>query len=318
MKDTEEPVSKLRVNRVGSAGANATPDYARSQATHRQAATESFKIGSETRPGKRYHGLFDTHFHYRGDEPPGDYADRARAAGVEYLLAVGGNSTESGMAAKFAESTQNAWFSAGIHPHDASGISAGDLERVDEFLSSPRAVAVGETGLDYFYENSPSAAQRKLFESFLGIGLNRNLPVIVHCRDSDGSAYSDALEILRDFVEDGGRFVVHCYTGTPSSAEKFMELGGYIGFTGIVTFKSAGNVRESLSTIPVERLFLETDSPYLAPVPYRGRENHPEYLPLVLESAANVKKLKPEDLAAATTRNAVAFFKTDGVQNKIK
>ncbi|MCK5845495.1 MAG: TatD family hydrolase, partial [Victivallales bacterium] len=199
--------------------------------------------------------------------------------------------------------------SAGTHPHDAES-NVNEVDKFSCLLKKESCRAVGEIGLDYFYENSDRGKQIQVFKKFLGLSLSFELPAIVHCRDADDSetAYEDAGALLKPFAAAGGRFVVHCFTGTTHWAEKFLEWGAYIGITGIVTFPKAENVREVAAMIPNERLLLETDSPYLAPVPFRGKTNHSKYLPVVAEKIAEVRNTDPAEIAATTTRNAFELF----------
>jgi TatD DNase family protein len=255
--------------------------------------------------------LFDTHFHYyANDEEPLKYAEKARSAGIRYLLAVGAKYEESKLAKQFSSLIDDCWFSVGVHPHEASSFADG-ISMFDEFIGEPKLAALGEVGLDYFYENSGRDAQGRVFLAFCDLALKHNLPLIVHCRDKQDSeaAYNDAYPILRGFSEKGGRFVLHCFTGTRNWCVRFLELGAYISVGGIITFPKAANVRELLELIPDQRLLLETDSPYLAPIPYRGKRNHPEYLAVVAEHVARQKGVPVEKIAEMTTANAFNLFK---------
>lgn len=254
--------------------------------------------------------LFDTHFHYSACECAEKYAERARKADVRYLIAVGTDYEESKTAGKFASNVKGAWFSAGVHPHESSRYT-GDISMFTEFTDDSNMIAVGEIGLDYYYQNSDKTSQRKVFEFFLDFALKFDFPAIVHCRDKDGSesVYVDAYSLLADFARSGGTFVLHCYTGTPNWCEKFLDLGAFLGITGIVTFPKAKNIREVLRIIPDRRLLLETDSPYLAPMPYRGHKNHPEYLLEIARQVAVEKVLALEETVELTTSNAFEFFR---------
>ena len=254
--------------------------------------------------------LFDTHFHYYAVVTPSEYYDRAAAAGVKYLLAAGSTLEESRRSMRFADEIENSWFSCGIHPHEAEKSGARPCEAFAEFRNHPKLVAIGEIGLGYFYEHSERNIQKRVFGEFLKMALEWKLPAMIHCRDKDGcfDAYSDAFEMLKDFNSDGGSFVVHCFSGTPEWAEKFLELDAYMGITGIVTFPKAVNIRENLKVIPLERLLLETDTPYLAPIPYRGKENHSAYLVEIAKKTAAEKNLPLNEFSSITTDNAFKFF----------
>lgn len=256
--------------------------------------------------------FFDTHFHYyrEKDLRPEEYCKRAEDVGVTHMLSAGAGYKESQDAAFFASVIEKAWFSAGVHPHEAANFQ-NDISMFSEFRGNPKLVAVGEIGLDYFYEHSEKKIQQRVFEKFIELSLDWKLPAIIHCRDKEGSdqSYEDAYSILKDFAEDGGSFVVHCFTGKTAWADKLMELGAYIGITGIVTFPKAHNVREVLRIIPDERLLLETDSPYLAPIPHRGKDNHPAYLPEIARKVASEKEQDLEQIAKLTFDNALRFFR---------
>ncbi len=257
--------------------------------------------------------IFDTHFHYYSDDgDPIKYAEKARKAGVRYLLAVGANYEEGKVAKRFSSLNDECWYSAGVHPHEASSF-AGDISIFDEFIEDPKLAALGEVGLDYFYENSGRDVQIKVFSAFCELALKHNLPLVVHCRDKQDSeaAYNDGYQVLSGFSKRGGRFVLHCFTGTCEWCRRFLELGAYISVGGIITFPKAGNVRELLDVIPDQRLLLETDSPYLAPIPHRGKRNHPEYLVVVAEHVARLKGLPVEKIAEITTVNAFSLFKVN-------
>lgn len=255
--------------------------------------------------------LFDTHFHYYSDDgAPQEYAEKARRAGIRHLLAVAANYGESRIAKHFSSLNDECWFSAGVHPHDAASFP-DDISMFDEFIGDPKLVALGEVGLDYFYETSGRDIQIKVFSAFCELALKHDLPLIVHCRDKGDSetACIDAYRILSGFSKKGGRFVLHCFTGTPGWCGRFLELGAFVGVGGMITFPKAANVRELLEVIPDQRLLLETDSPYLAPIPHRGKRNHPEYLAVIAEHVAILKRTTAVEIAEMTTANAFNLFK---------
>ncbi len=270
--------------------------------------------------------LFDTHFHFGGEATPVEFMGTVREdlrlaldkAGIAdravelSVAAMGGDYLESLRAREFASVVPNSCFAAGVHPHNAAE-HLEDPQDFSPFFSDPKLVAVGELGLDYFYELSDHAAQCRVFGMFLELALEHGLPVVVHLRDRDGAldAYRDGLELLEPFAKKGGRFVVHCYAGTAEYLERFLDLGAYVGVTGMATFKAAENIRENLLRIPDERLLIETDSPYLAPVPFRGRTNTPGLVALVAAAAAKVRGTDLEALAELTTRNARTFYRLD-------
>ena len=266
--------------------------------------------------------LFDTHFHYDGEDTPAGFmanvrlemdAPPQRDAGVVNkleLLAMGSDFTESCRARAFASAVPGARCAVGVHPHEAEKYLTQKEDFSSFFSDGVMPAAVGELGLDYYYGLSSRSAQLAVFEEFLLLALEKNLPAVIHIRDGAGreDAYADAYALLAPFAQKGGRFVVHCFSGTPAWAEKFLALGGYCGFTGMITFRRADNVREALGIVPDDRLLIETDSPYLAPVPHRGRKNHPGYLVLIARAAAALRGTSTEELAALTTRNARLLF----------
>lgn len=271
--------------------------------------------------------LYDTHFHFTGEATPGEYlaavsSDCSRAAaslGREdelpelWYTCVGGDHMESLRAREFARMAPRCRFAAGVHPHEAAEYLKS-REDFSCFRGDPLLVAVGELGLDYYYELSDRPAQRQVFAEFLDLALAWDLPAVVHLRDRDGAAdaYREALELLTPFARSGGRFAVHCYAGSPEYLKRFLDLGGYAGVTGMVTFRAAENIRSNLTLIPADRLLIETDSPYLAPVPFRGGDNTPGLLILAAAEAARVRGTTLEELGELTWRNAAEFFRIGG------
>ncbi len=254
--------------------------------------------------------LFDTHFHYDGTVPPLEFC---AALPPEYdykLMAVAANLEDSKRVRDFSDAIDFAWFACGIHPHEAADgrLDAADF---DEFLHHKKLRAVGEIGLDYFYDFTPRDLQLKTFNFFLDFALANSLPAIIHLRDQDGvfTAYEDALKLLEPYASAGGKFVIHCFSATPEWAKKFLDLGAYLGVTGMVTFKRSDNIRETLAAIPTDRLLIETDSPYLAPVPFRGKPDHPAYLVEIAKYAAGQKNMTLADFGRTTAGNGRKFFK---------
>ena len=266
--------------------------------------------------------LFDTHFHLKKFETEFS-PELCRRAMLDScamtgfvpesfrLNAVGGDFEESLAARDFAHGASDCVFSAGVHPGNAGDFS-GDTSVFGIFADDPLLAAVGELGLDYYYDAETAPQQRRTFGLFLELALKWGKPAVVHLRDKgDDSAFRDGMALLTDFVRDGGRFEVHCFTGSREWGEKILELGGYIGVTGMVTFRRAENVRVILRALPGDRILLETDSPYLAPVPYRGRENNSGFLGLIAAAAAAVRGVSADELADQTTANALRFFRLE-------
>lgn len=254
--------------------------------------------------------FFDTHTHLTdADSDPAAYYARAAENGVTRLLFCSSGWRDALRCADFAASNENIYFAAGVHPHEAQDMT----ESVSDyrlFAEKPRLAAVGEIGLDYFYDLSPRETQIRVFGAFLELALELSLPAIVHCRDANGGdeASRDCYGLLRAFAEKGGRFEIHAFSGTPEWMEKFLGIGAWFGVGGMLTFRRADNIRSVVSAMPRDRVMLETDSPYLAPVPHRGKTNHPALLPCTAEVLAQLYGMSAGDIADLTTDNALRFL----------
>jgi TatD DNase family protein len=247
--------------------------------------------------------LFDSHLHLDPeDDPPALFAS-GRDAGVGLFLVAGGNLAAAEQAQRLSQQEPGVYAASGLHPHEASTLGA-DLDRYRALLRRPGVVAVGEIGLDYHYDHSPRAVQRRVFETFLDMAVAEARPAIVHCRD----AHPDCVAILREFQRRGLRFQLHSFTGAPAEAETFLAMGALLSFNGIATFPKGENVRDVLRLVPLDRLLVETDAPWLAPVPHRGKRNCPAYLPDIVACIAAVRALSFEDVARATTENGKRLF----------
>jgi TatD DNase family protein len=255
--------------------------------------------------------LIDSHCHLE----PADFGDereaviaRAREAGLVAMVCIGSGRSldEVRNAVGLAETHADLWAAVGIHPHDAARIPAGALEEIERLATThPRVVAVGETGLDYHYDHSPPEAQQAALRSFIGIARRANKPLSLHIRD----AHDDALRICAESgaAEVGG--AVHCFTGNRDEAERWVALGFHLSFSGAVTFKSAGQIREAAAWAPLERILVETDCPYLAPVPLRGKRNEPAYLVHTAQLVAQVRGIDIESFGQATSANTRRLFR---------
>ena len=255
-------------------------------------------------------GLIDSHAHIQGAEYGSEIEEirqRAREAGVTKIIVVGGagelSSNEAAIA--LAESHGDLYATVGMHPHDAKDVGENELKRLQDLTAKPKVIAVGETGLDFYYDHSPRDIQRDLFARFIRMARETGLPLIVHERE----AHKDAAELLRNEGHAAIRGVIHCFTGDYDSARTYLNLGFYLSFTGIITFKNAGPLRDVVRQVPLERMFVETDSPYLTPVPHRGKRNEPAYVRFVAETIAKVKGISLEEVARATTRNVCELFR---------
>ena len=256
--------------------------------------------------------LFDTHAHLGDDGCPDEAAfyRRAEEAGVPWFLLCGSDFNSSRRAAEFASHFDRVFFAAGLHPLDVEK-HPRETADFEVFRECPRFAAVGEIGLDYYYEGETRGQQLEVFRSFLELALRLDRPAVVHTRDRDGSplAYDDAYALLSDFARDGGQFVLHSFAGSIADFERFAALGAWFGCGGMVTFRKADNIRALALRYPEDRILLETDSPYLAPVPFRGKENHPGYLPWTAHALAALRGWSMERTVKMTTANAKRFFR---------
>lgn len=255
--------------------------------------------------------LFDTHFHLTDQDDPTQLAAAARKAGVTRMLAAGAAHNKAEWLVEQIAPFPEIYAAAGVHPHEADQFD-GQIELYRELcVNGARVQAVGEIGLDYYYDHSDRKVQQKVFSQFLELALDLKMPAIVHIRD----AYDDAYSLLKDYAAswepETQPFVVHCFSGAPAWAERFLDLGGMLSYTGLITFKSATEIRDALKVTPINRMMFETDSPYLAPIPYRGRRNQPAYVAHVLERAAKELETSCTKLAEVTTANANRFFHID-------
>jgi len=241
---------------------------------------------------------------------------RAMDAGVDRLVCVGTGAATSAQAAALARATTRAesggpraWATVGLHPHEASeGTDAvASLLAHELAVGDGTVVAVGECGLDYYYEHSPRDAQRAAFATQIALAHAHELALVIHARD----AWDELFDILgAEGVPE--RTILHCFTGGPDEAERCLRAGMYVSFSGIITFKNAADVRAAAARCPLDRLLVETDSPFLAPVPHRGRANEPAYLPLVGETIATVKECAVEEIRERTAFSTAMVFSTGG------
>jgi TatD DNase family protein len=252
--------------------------------------------------------LVDSHCHlnYEGlvEDQPAVLA-RARAAGVGMMLNISTREREWGAIIATAEREADVWASVGIHPHEADAHADVDAARLVVATAHPRVVAIGETGLDYYYDHSDRARQRTSFRAHIAAARETGLPVIVHTRDAE----EDSAAILREEMGKG-RFagVIHCFTASDAFADIALELGLYVSMSGIVTFRNAKALQETAARIPADRLLIETDAPFLAPVPHRGRPCEPAFVADTARFLAGLRGESIEALAAATTRNFLTLF----------
>jgi TatD DNase family protein len=238
---------------------------------------------------------------------------RAREAGVECMVAIGsGYGIEgNGAAVDLARAEADVFATVGVHPHEASAYDDAVLDRLRGWLDDPRVVAVGECGLDYHYMNSEPDAQRRAFAAQIGLARERSAPVSIHVRGDAPDAYGEMLGIW--LAEGRGELegVLHCYTGTLDFAQRALDAGFLVSFSGIVTFKRSEALRAVARAIPLDRLMVETDAPFLAPEGHRGRRNEPAWVARVGQTLAGLHGLDEAELAAITTRNARRLYRID-------
>ena len=245
-------------------------------------------------------GWIDNHCHLRADDP--DTITEARAAGVTRLITVGTDFEHSSEAIRVAAAHDGVWATAGVHPHDATQ----GIDGIAALLDHPKVVAVGEAGLDYYYDHSPRDIQQSVFAAQIAMAHERDLPLVIHTRD----AWDDTFRILdREGVPR--RTVFHCFTGGPDEATAALARGASLSISGIVTFKTANDLRAAVRASPLERLLVETDAPYLAPVPHRGKQNRPAWVPLVGAAVATLKGRTVAEIEALTWANAATFYGLD-------
>jgi TatD DNase family protein len=253
--------------------------------------------------------LVDSHCHLDFPEfaPELDaVVERARTAGVGLCVSIGTTLDGFPRVQAVAERFDSVWCSVGIHPHEAEKEPLEDAQALIALAQGPKVVGIGETGLDYFYEHSPRAAQQKNFRLHIAAARELGLPLIVHTRDAE----DDTIEILRDEMEQGAfTGLIHCFTGTKKLADAALELGFCISVSGIATFKKSEELRAVIREVPLERLLVETDAPFLAPIPHRGKRNEPAFVAHTADVLAGLKGVSREDLAAQTTQNFFSLFR---------
>ncbi len=248
--------------------------------------------------------LFDSHCHLTAEAFAGDLdavLARAREAGVEEMVTIASDPDDAAAAIALAREHPFLRATAGLHPHDAERFGPGAETAIRRLLADPEVVAVGETGLDFFYDNAPRARQLECFEAQVALAREAGLPVVVHAREAD----AEVAEVIRGAA--GVRGVLHCFGGGPDLLEAGLDAGWHVSFSGIVTFRRFDGA-ELVRRVPEERLLIETDSPYLAPVPHRGRRNEPARLAHTCAAVAEIRGVPAERIAEATRRNARRFY----------
>ena len=260
----------------------------------------------------------DSHCHPENKRFDGDRTDvfaRAKEAGVSTILAIGnGDGPGTGTfdcAIKLADRYDGVYATVGIHPHEAALAKREDFDELVSLSQHAKVVGWGEIGLDYFYDHSPRDVQQRVFLQQLELAKAAKLPIIIHCRPSDNSdnAWDDLLHLLRENWQSTGLGgVMHCFTGTVDQVRASLDLGFVISFAGNVTYPKAQNIRDAASTVPLDRMFIETDSPYLAPVPHRGKRNEPAFVTEVARQISELRGISQPEIGRQTTENFYQFF----------
>lgn len=252
--------------------------------------------------------MFDTHVNLHAEafsDDLGDVMDRARNAGVTRYLAICDRFDQFNRVRTIAAADDDIWCSVGTHPHHAKDFPDLTSHQLVDAADDPNVVAIGETGLDLHYGYSALEAQTECFRTHIGAARETGLPLIVHTREADDLT----ADILENEYEKGAfPILLHCYTGGKDLAKRGLALGAYVSVSGILSFKNAHDVRDVIADVPAERLILETDCPYLAPVPYRGRRNEPAYLPHVADALAALKNSTREEIASLCEANSLRLF----------
>lgn len=254
--------------------------------------------------------IFDSHAHiskeFFGDDCNA-VIERAEKAGVTNLVTIGSGSAPSEMeeAIEVAEKYHGVYAAVGIHPHNADKADHVTWSRLEELLKHPKVVALGEVGLDFYYNLSPPQTQKMVFERAIHLAKSAGKPIIIHCRE----AHQDCLEILKgcDLKENQG--VIHCFTADFATAQRYLDLGFFISIPGVVTFPNSTVLQKAVERIPIERMLVETDAPFLAPVPMRGKKNEPAFIVYTIEMIAKLKRLSYEDIARITSLNTKRVFR---------
>jgi hydrolase, TatD family len=252
--------------------------------------------------------LFDTHCHVndaRFDEEREQVIAGMREMDVHYAMEVGYDIPSSIAATSFANAHEGFYAAVGIHPHEAKGYKEGDLDTLAQLLKNEKVRAVGEIGLDFYYDHSERPVQKDVCEKQMDLAYEKDAPVIYHVRD----AHMEMLQMMKDRKGKLAEGIIHCFSGSAECAKEYLKLGYYISFAGPITFKKAPNLIAAAEIVPLDRLLIETDAPYLSPEPKRGRRNEPAYVRYVAQKLAEIKGISIEELAQITTRNAQKIYR---------
>ena len=260
--------------------------------------------------------FIDSHAHLDGkrfDQDREQVVSRAHEAGVEAILAIGIGDGPGTLdcAIKLAEYFPEIYATTGIHPHEAQLAQESDFAEMESLARHPKVIAWGEIGLDYFYDHSPREMQSKVFVRQMELARTAKLPIIIHCRASEGSenAWDDTIRLLREhWASSGLGGILHCFSGTLAHAEAALDLGFMVSFAGNLTFPKAAPIRDVAKEIPLDGILIETDSPFLAPIPHRGKRNEPAFVVETARMLADIRGLSVDEIGARTTKNFYRFF----------
>lgn len=251
--------------------------------------------------------IFDTHAHYDDeafDDDRRDLLTHMREKGIEYIVNVGAGIESTVKTVELTEQYPFVYGAAGVHPSETAELTSKDMEWIRETAGREKIVAIGEIGLDYYWPEPDREVQKKWFKEQLRLAEETGLPVIIHSRD----AAADTLDILKEWDAHKTKGVIHCFSYTWEIAREYLNMDYYFGIGGVLTFKNAKKLKEAVMNIPMEKILLETDCPYLAPEPYRGKRNQSEYIFYVAEQLAELKKISREEVVEITRNNAKKFY----------
>jgi TatD DNase family protein len=261
--------------------------------------------------------LVDSHAHLEGERYDADRAEvlaRARETGVQTIVAIGSGTGPGSLdcGIKLAEQHDFIYATIGIHPHEAKLAADSDFQELEQLAKRPKVIAVGEIGLDYFYDHSPHEVQQQVFIKQIELARTAKLPIVIHNRPSQDNenAWDDFFALVgQHWASSGLGGVLHCFTGTWAHAKRALDLGFMISFAGNITFPKAQQIRDAAKEVPLDRMFIETDSPFLAPVPNRGKRNEPAFVKEVARQLGELRGLSTEEMGHQTAQNFYNFFK---------
>ena len=252
---------------------------------------------------------FETHVHYTSDQFADDQHEAIMALpdhGVTYAVNIGSSMSDSLGGVELADKYPHMYATVGFHPHYTNSMKDYHLEELEELSAHKKVVGIGEIGLDFHYDHSPRDVQAHWFWQQLLLTKRLDMPVVIHCREAHGETFDTLRNI--GLTRRSGAGVIHCYSGSVEMAKQYVKMGYYIGIGGVVTYKNAQNLPEVVAEIPLERLLIETDAPYLSPVPNRGKRNDSTNLKYIVEAIAKIKDTTPKKVAAVTMDNAKSFY----------